>query len=246
MKGEGISTVAAAITRKQPAESYCLVVKTGVTLVTFDFQGFPKVGDKQPRGKKYMSFQDLKKTHLLIFCIPMTSREQEFLYTPHAETLKLLSEMDEKIFDNTAIVLTHANETPQQDYQNELEQWEREIRKVLSMHIHLDEKTAMKVPIIPVGDYRPTIDLADGQQYHWLSELLLQIIPIMKIAGLPSLLTLNKQRTKKQSSEYHDLEQAKEQIIEAQCDMFSRMGLRDYKSLHGEAIGLILGENEDF
>ena len=248
VRGEGTSTVAAALTGKQTikrAESYWLQVRPMIAnLVTFDLQGFPRVGDEQSIIKKYISLQYWKDTHLLVFCIPMNNKEDEFVYTPHAEALKCLSKADANIFNNIAIALTHANEMPPQDYDNEYERWKSEIRKVLKKQIYLDEETAKKIPIIPVGNEQPTIDLSDGRKYHWLSEFFLKIIPFTKAGGVPSLVALNKKRIKKQPEEYQDLEEAKKQIIEAQCNMFTKMGLKDWKPFQGEAIGLILGENE--
>ena len=246
--GEGTSTLAAALTGKQAikgAESYWLQVRPMIAnLVTFDLQGFPRVGDEQSTIKKYISLQYWKDSHLLVFCIPMTSKEDEFVYTPHAEALKCLSKADANIFNNFVIALTHANEMPPQEYDNEYERWKNEIRKVLKKQIHLDEETAKKIPIIPVGNEQPTIDLSDDRKYHWLSEFFLKIIPFTKASGVPSLVALNKKRIKKQPEEYKDLEEAKKQIIEAQCNMFAKMGLKDCKLFQGEAIGLILGENE--
>ena len=246
--GEGTSTVAAALARKQAikgAESYWLQVRPKIAnLVTFDLQGFPRVGDEQSTIKKYISLQYWKDTHLLVFCIPMTNKEDEFVYTPHAEALKCLSKAVANVFNNFVIALTHANEMPPQEYDNEYERWKNEIRKVLKKQIHLDEETAKKIPIIPVGNEQPTIDLSDDQKYHWLSEFFLKVIPFTKAGGVPSLIALNKKRVKKQPEEYQDLEKAIELIIEAQCNMFVKMGLRDWELNQGEAIGLILGENE--
>ena len=248
VRGEGTSTLAAALTGKRAikgAESYWLQVRpTVANLVTFDLQGFPRVGNEQSIIKKYIRLQYWKDTHLLVFCILMPNKEDEFVYTPHAEALKCLSRADANIFNNIAIALTHANEMPPQDYDNEYERWKGEIRKVLKKQIHLDEGTAKKIPIIPVGNEQPTIDLSDGRKYHWLSEFFLKIIPFTKAGGVPSLLAINKKRIKKQPEEYQDLEKAKELIIEAQCNMFVKMGLRDWELNQGEAIGLILGESE--
>ena len=48
-----------------------------------------------------------------------------------------------------------------------------------------------------------------------------------------------------QRLEFQDVETARKLITEAQCDMFSKMGLNHFEPYYGEAIGLILGENEN-
>ena len=248
LRGEGISTLAAALTKKdviKGAKSYWLQVKPETAnLVVYDFSGFSRAGDKQPSAKALLSYQSRNDTHLLIFCIPMTNRKNNLIPSPYYDSLKCLSEKDESIFCNTMIALTHANEIQPQDYKNELEHWKNDIRKVLEDHLYLDKTVVASLPIIPVGNKEPIIQLPDGEQYHWRSELFLHAMPFTKPGGLPTLLTLNNKQITEQPREFENLENAKELVIEARCNMFSKIGLSEYEPYCGEAIGLILGEND--
>lgn len=161
------------------------------------------------------------------------------------------------------IALTHANEMQaemhksndssskslQQFFSDELEGWKKQVKHALSKYVQLDDKIAEKVPVIPVGNVKPSINLSIGEkpsvvtQYHWLSELLLQAMPVIKPEGLPTLIKTNRNRFEEQPNKYIDRNRAPEAIFEAQCSMFQRIGLRDKKH-PGEAIGLILGIND--
>ncbi|XP_064407736.1 uncharacterized protein LOC135352489 [Halichondria panicea] len=66
VKGEGVSTVAAALIGKPPRESGSglylqQVIRMKANLLVYDFQGFPKVGDKQLKAKELVEFQKQKK-----------------------------------------------------------------------------------------------------------------------------------------------------------------------------------------
>ena len=47
-----------------------------------------------------------------------------------------------------------------------------------------------------------------------------------------------------QQLRFQNDDKAQEQIIEAQCDLFLKMGIENFRSYYGEAIGLIFGEND--
>ncbi len=233
------------------------VIHMKVNLLVYDFQGFPKVGDEQLKAKELVDFQNSKNTHLLVFCIPMTSLKEDFVHSPHVKYLERLCEVNDKIPCNTVIALTHANEMRaemnerndlsqtsfHQFFRNELESWKHQIAMVFEKYIHIDNEITEKIPVIPVGNLEPVIDLSDNEtptpatQYHWLSELILHAMPATKVEGLPALIEANQQRISSRLCRYPD--NARKLIIKAKCLMFSKAGLQD-KEQPGEAIGMIL------
>ena len=266
VKGEGVSTVTAALIGKPPREGGSglylqQVICMKANLLTYDFQGFPKVGDKQLKAKELVEFQNNKNTHLLVFCIPMTSPKEDFVYSPHVKYLERLCEVNDKIPCNTVIALTHANEmraemnkrndlsqtSLHQFFHDELESWKLQISTVFEKYIHIDNEITKKIPVVPVGNLEPVIDLSDDEnptpatQYHWLSEMLLHAMPATKAEGLSALIEANQQRISSGLCRYPD--NAPELIVEAKCLMFSKAGLQDKKQ-PGEAIGMILGVKE--
>ncbi len=57
----------------------------------------------------------------------------------------------------------------------EFESWKLQISTVFDNYIHIDKEIIEKIPIIPVGNLEPVIDLPDDEyltpaiwQYHWL------------------------------------------------------------------------------
>ena len=120
-------------------------------------RGFPKVGGKQLKAKE---FQNNKNTHLLVFCIPMTSPKEDFVYSPHVKYLERLCEVNDKILCNTVIALTHANEmraemnkrndlsqtSLHQFFHDELRRWKLQISMVLEKYIHIDSEIPKKNP----------------------------------------------------------------------------------------------------
>ena len=48
-----------------------------------------------------------------------------------------------------------------------------------------------------------------------------------------------------QQLKFQDVNNARELIIEAQCNMFSKMGLQNFEPYYGKEIGMILGENDN-
>ena len=266
VKEEGVSTVAAALTGKEPREGgsrlyWKQVISMKANLVVHDCEGFPKVANKQEKAKELVAFQKSKDTNLLIFCIPMTSSKKELVYSPHVKYLERLCEIDTDVLSNTVIVLTHANEMRaemrkqnvqtrfQHFFTAELDAWKEQIKLVLTKYTHIEEAIADNIPVLPVGDINPSIDLSDNErpspatQYHWLSELLLHVMPATKPEGLPTLIKTNEKRLKDHPNEYSDQENAKKLIIDGKCAMFSQVGLKDKKH-PGEAIGLILGVSD--
>ena len=268
VKEEGVSTVAAALIGKEPRKGgsglyWKQIVPMKANLVVHDFQSFPRVANKQEKAKELVAFQKSKDINLLIFCIPMTDSKADFVYSPHIKYLERLCEEVDDILSNTVIVLSHANEMRaekrkrndlsqtsfQQFFKNELAEWRKQIKTVLTKYHNIDGGIVDKIPVLPVGNVDPSIDLSDNEQpspatqYHWLSEFLLLAMPATKPEGLPTLIKTNKKRVEKQPNEYHDRDRACELIIEAQCSMFSSVGLRDKKH-PGKAIGHILGVNE--
>ena len=263
VEGEGVSTVCAALVGKTPSEGHGKIHlhQTGsktTNFVVYDFPGFPKVKNKHPKARELVSFQNSKKTHLTIFCIPMTTRESPSLYI---ECLKCLCERDEKFLSNTVIALTHANQMRAkkrgenvqtsfpQFFNEQLIKWKNQIKEKLPTETHIEKAVAEKVPVIPVGNVNPSIDLSDNEQpspttqYHWLSELLLHAMPVIKLEGLPTLIKINRERIDKQPNEYQNQDRARELIADAQISMFSSIGNKQNQH-PGEAIGLIFGEND--
>ncbi len=265
MKGEGVSTVAAALIGTEPREGGSglymqQVIHMKANLLVYDFQGFPEVGNRQLQAKELVEFQNSKNTHLLVFCIPMTSPKEDLVYSPHIRYLEQLCGVNEKIPCNIVIALTHANEMraemnkrndlPQtslhQFFMEEFESWKLQISTVFENYIHIDNELTEKIPVIPVGSLEPVIDLSDDEyltpainwQYHWLSEMLLHAMSATKAEGLPALIEANQQRISSKRCHYPD--NAPELIVEAKCSMFSKAGLQDKKQT-GEAIGMILG-----
>ncbi len=266
VKGEGVSTVAAALIGKPPREGGSglyrqQVISRKANLLVYDFQGFPRVGDKQLKAKELVEFQNSKNTDLLVFCIPMTLPKDDFVYSPHVKYLERLCEVNDKIPCNTVIALTHANEmraemnkrndlsqtSLHQFFSDELESWKQQITTVFEKYIHIDNEITEKVPVIPVGNLEPVIDLSDDEnptaatQYHWVSEIFLHAMPATKAQGLPALIEANHQRISSSTWPYPD--NVRELITKAKCSMFSRAGLQDKKQ-PGEAIGMILGVKE--
>ena len=137
-----------------------------------------------------------------------------------------------------------------QHFTDKLHEWKQEIKKQLTEDIGIADKIAEKIPIIPVGNVEPSIDLSDDEyptpntHYHWLSELLLRSLAVTEVEGLPSLIKANKKRIRECPNEYHDIDAAHRLVTKAQCSMFSEIGFRKEKDI-GEAIGLILGTNEE-
>ena len=129
------------------------------------------------------------------------------------------------------------------------------------------------IPVIPVSvsDLENNeINLSDNEasdpakHYHWLSKLLVEAMPVTKPEGLPTLIKTIKKRFREKHPDIQiesideqlkepdahqpqvnvtELENTRELITEAQCSMFSQIGLRDKKQA-GEAVGLILGVRE--
>ena len=255
VEGEDVSTAVAALVGQEPSigvRRYQIGPRKA-KFVCYDFPGFPKVRDKQEKASELISFQNSKITHLMIFCIPMNTRESLSLYI---KCLRRLCEIDENIMSNTVIALTHANEMRtemrtgfRQYFFEQVDEWKRKIRTTLPNETHIEEAIADNIPVLPVGDINPSIDLSDNErpspatQYHWLSELLLHAMPVTKPEGLPTLININRNRIDEEPNEFENLDRARELIIEARISMFSSKGLKD-KQHPGEAIGLILGEND--
>ena len=303
--GEGVSTVAAALIGKESrpngTDLYMQQIVPGkANLLVNDVKGFPVRGHLQKRAQEIVAFSRRNGIHLFIFCIPMTSIKDDFIYSPHIEALKRLTEEEPDILFNTVIALTHANEvgdnyTPSPDrskkefFNSELVRCRQKIGTELNKYIRLTEDEAAKVPIIPVGNIEPSIDLSKPEQHHyyyWLSKVLLHAMSVTKPDGLPALIKYNRRRINDCPDEYADeariqhpaeenLEasevngnqnqeapeengdqnqevdrrdpttEAKRLLVEAQCSLFSGMGLKWYKNAFGETVGLIMGVNED-
>ena len=266
---EGVSTVAAALTGKEPREGgsglyWKQVIRMKANLVVHDFKGFSNDVSKQEKVNELVAFVKSKDTNLFIFCIPMTSAKEDLVYSPHLKFLERLFETDKNILFNMVIALTHANEMRaemrrsndlslisfQQFFSDELEGWKKQIKQALSKYIQIDDKIAEKVPVIPVGNLEPSINLSISErpspatQYHWLSELLLHAMLVIKPEGLPTLIETNRKRIQNQPNEYSVCDRAHELIFEARCSMFQKIGLRDKKH-PGEALGLIHGINDE-
>ena len=312
IEGEHTSQVAAALTGKRVIEGagsyWRQVVPMKANLVVYDVPRFPKNGDKTTKAKKLI--QATQDTHLLIFCIPMTYREKKFVYSPHADSLRRLRDIDKNVFSNMVIALTNAHNLGEQaDFKAELERWKIEIRELLKELINLEDEVIQNMPILPVGDGNGVIEIPaterqnPPEQYYWLTELLLHAMRVTKHNGLPTMIKWNNkllpndtegqeddvdeveppnqaeappnpeptgqgQVEEQEQPEHHieeqppeqpdidpfnqqqqlvfqDVDNARELIIRAQCDMFSRMGQQNFEPYYGEAIGLILGENDE-
>ena len=265
IRGEGVSTLAAAIVGQNPQpnmELYENQMEASANLVVQDFPNFKNDADLNAKARQLTEL--MKNKHLLVFCVPMTSCKETFKSSSHAKYLQRLCNEDRNILSNTVIALTHANEmcaamegqekqpqtTFQQYFGDEVKEWKAKIMSVLagctvSNHCDVD-----KVPIIPAGNVKPSIDLSENRQpspatqCHWRSELLLYAMQATKPEGVPTLIRINERRIQKLPNEYCDLNQIhKPLIVEARCSMFSKVGLRDKKKI-GEAIGLIHGVND--
>ena len=265
----GVSTLAAALTGQEPRKYGSglyrqPIVSETATLIVHDFPGFESIVSKQQKTLELVNFFIRKHSHLLLFCVPIVSSE-EFTYSKHAEFLQSLCFKLEgtSILSHIIIVLTRANElhaekirrnvsqmSLQEFFWMEVEELTRQIRSFLKQSIKADDSLVDKVIIIPVGKIEPTIDLSDKAhsspvtQYHWLAELLLHALPFTKPGGLPTLIKTNQKRIMKRPNEYQDQNRVHELLIKARCSMFSSIGLKDKKHL-GEAIGLVLGVNEE-
>lgn len=265
MEGEGVSTVAAALTGQVPNDDGTRLYKQqDDSLVVYDFQGFPKMANKQLKARELVDFQKQIGSHLLIFCIPMTLLREKFVFSEHAKYLERLCEIDSTILSNTVIALTHANELRtefkkqnaqlqtsfQQFFTNETNKWIKHIKMILVEYIH-NENNIADVPVIPVGNAEASIDLfsedencSPDTQYYWLSSLLLHAMPATKPEGLPTLIKANRKRIGERLEEYPDIDKTRALLVDAQCSMFSKIGLRE-RSHQGEAIGLMLGVNDE-
>ena len=267
IEGEGVSTVAAALTEQEPTKGTKLykkrIAKTNASIVVHDFPGLPKEGDKQVKARELVDFQKNYSTNLLIFCIPITSSREDFVYSHHLKYLDRLREVDSTILSHTVIALTHINElreeireqninlqtTFKQFFVEELQKWIKHIKMILQKYTNSEDSIA-NLPIIPVGDVEVKVDFSDDEnptpdtQFHWLSELLVHAMPATEPEGLPTLIKTNKRRLEEQPDEYIKVDQTQELIVKAQCTMFSKIGLRD-RSHQGEAIGLMLGMNDE-
>ena len=269
MEDEDITTVTGALKKQEfvssltwshiPRQLY------SPTINVWEFR-LPRVCRREIKAKELLDFDWYpgRELHLLAICIPMNDNPNDFQDSAHACFLRHLCEMRESIISSMVIVLTHANKIQdvktsrnecsqtnlQQFFKNELEQWKRNIRELLTRKIHFRQEEAEKVPIIPVGNDELTIDLSDNvqstpeTQYHWLSELLLHALPATKENGLPTLITINQKRMKERSNEYVDYDKAMKLVIEAKCSLLSNVGLR-LKEHPGNAIGMILGLNTE-
>ena len=64
-----------------------------------------------------------------------------------------------------------------------------------------------------------------------------------KPEGLPALIRINRRQVQQQPNKYPDIDTVHELITEAQCSMFSKIGLKEKKD-PGEIIGVIMGMND--
>ena len=265
IRREGVSTAAAAIVGRNPLHSndyYEHQIYRTAKLVIHDFQSFQQDRDREDKAKQLVKL--MRSNDLLVFCIPMTSSKQNFVRSSNAVYLQRLRTLDKNTLSHTVIALTHANEMrcvmegqneqPQisfrQFFNDEVEAWKTQIKSVLRGCNQSDNCDFSKTPVIPVGASEPSIDLSDNDpptpatQYYWLSQFLLHAMSATKPEGLPALIRINKRQAQQQLNEYSDLDLAQKLITEAQCSMFSKIGLKEKKD-PGEIIGVIMGMNND-
>ncbi len=88
-KVKGVSTVAAALIGKPPREggSGLYMQQVISKFARLRLPGFSGSGRRQLQAKELVEFQNSKNTHLLVFCIPMTSPKEDLVYSPHLERL---------------------------------------------------------------------------------------------------------------------------------------------------------------
>ena len=254
--GEGVSTAAAALTGVSAKGDICKVqVSTKSNVEVYDCKGFQ--GDfkaMNPKAKEVIYFQN--KKDLLVFCIPMTSTIQDFVYSFHRRFLEQLFTEDANIFSKTVIALTHANQlqgiynsqsgkTFKQFFEERLQSWKKEIKLLLERGILLSTKVAESVPVVVVGGSdQPTIKLSESEEYHWQSKFYLEVLSQTQNNGLPVSIKANRKRIATQGDGYFDRGHALQVLIDTQCLMFSSKGKEQFEELSGEAIGLIMGVNE--
>ena len=260
IRKEGVSTAAAAIARQnQLYSNECYEHHSERDkLVIRDFQNFQRDADRQAKAKQLVKL--LKSSDLLVFCVPMTSSKQDFVSSANATYLQRLCTLDKNVLLHTVIALTHANEMRrvvkgqsnqprksfQQFFHDEHEAWKTHIKSVLRGYSHSDDCDINRVPIIPVGASDHPISLSDNKastqatHYYWLTQFLLHALSAAKPEGLPTLIRINRRQAQQQQNEFNDINKAHELITDAQCSMFSKIGLKEKKD-PGEIIGVILG-----
>ena len=265
IRQEGVSTAAAAIAGRNPLHSndyYEHQTHEKAKLVIHDFQSFQRDTDREAKAKQLVKL--MKSNDLLVFCIPMTLSKQNFVKSSNTVYLQRLCTLDKNTLSHTVIALTHANEMRrvmegqneqpqvsfQQFFNDEVEAWKTQIKSVLRGCNQSNDCDINEVPIIPVGASEPSIDLSDNDpptpatQYYWLSQFLLHAMSASKLEGLPALIRISRRQTQQQPNEYSDLDLAQKLITEAQCSMFSKIGLKEKKD-PGEIIGVIMGMNDE-
>ena len=264
IKQEGVSTAAAAIAGQRllyANDYYEYQTHERAKLVIRDFESFQRDKDREAKAKQLVKL--MSSNDLLVFCVPMTSSKQNFVRSSNATYLQRLCALDKNILSHTVIALTHANEMqrvvegkneqPQisfrQFFNDEVEAWKTQIKSVLRGCNQSDDFDINGVPIIPVGASELSIDLSDNDpstpatQYYWLSQFLINAMSATKPEGLPALIRINKRQVQQQPNEYPDIDTVRELITEAQCSMFSKIGLKEKKD-PGEIIGVIMGMND--
>ena len=258
MYREGVSTAATALTGVRATNNvFKLPASTEArdNVEVYDCEGFQEdLKTMSQKAKKVINFQSEKD--LLVFCVPMTATRQEFVHSFHIKVLERLHTEDANIFSKTVIALTHANElqlrhnnqseiTFKEFFNEELDQWKKEIKLLLEKNLRLSSEAAGRVKVIVIGSSdQPTIKLSESEEYHWQSKFYLEILSQTQSPGLPILIKMNRKRIGDQGDDYFDKDHAKQVLIDTQCAMFSGKGKEQFEKFSGETIGLIMGVNE--
>ena len=144
--------------------------------------------------------------------------------------------------------LKHNNQseiTFKEFFNEELEQWEKEIKLLLEKSLRLSSEAAERVKVVVIGSSdQPTIKFSESEEYHWQSKFYLKILSQTQSHGLPILIKMNRKRIADQGDDYFDKDHAEQVLIDTQCAMFSGKGKEQFDEFSGETVGLIMGVNE--
>ena len=152
--------------------------------------------------------QDLKnKTSgdidIMLYCISM--EEVRFDGVRHADAMKKLTNVFERrVWKNTVIVLTFANQivyrlkrqeqsnmTLEEKFEAKVEEWKKKIQQLLRDNDCTDEETLQNIQVVPAGFKKPSLP---GRKY-WLSNVWIAIFQTLKTEDAKvAVISLNRHR----------------------------------------------------
>lgn len=180
----------------------------------------PGLQDGTEHEDEYL--EDIKKkccdVHLMVYCIRMS--ETRFLpgNKDAIAMKKFSSALGQKIWQNSLIVLTFANDILEMAelntdtdkeknayYFKALDDWTSLIHKFMATDLKLPSDIVEKVPVVPASLFEePTLPdrCSNTLSGNWLSGLWLKALEVTALNGQPALIRLNTYRIKQKPQEY--------------------------------------------